>query len=116
MPTTHYLERAHHHFGWDNSIPPVLTVDPGATIEFETIDASGGQLSKESTVAELAKLDFAGVNPVTGPVFVKGAEPGDALKVSILEMKASGWGWTGNIPGFGLLAERFPEAALHMWE
>jgi acetamidase/formamidase len=116
MPSSHYLTRDHIHYGWDNSIPPVLTVASGDTVEFETVDASGGQLSRHSTPADVAKVDFARVNPVTGPVFVEGAEPGDALKVTILEMKPSGWGWTGHIPGFGLLADRFTEPGLHIWE
>jgi acetamidase/formamidase len=64
----------------------------------------------------VAKVDFARVNPVTGPVFVDGAEPGDALKVTILRFQPSGWGWTANIPGFGLLADRFSQPALHVWE
>jgi len=111
----HTVHGAHHHFGWDHAIPPVLTVAPGATIEFECIDASGGQLSPQSTLADVGKLDFAKVNPVTGPVFIDGAKPGDALKVTIHEFKPSGFGWTANIPGFGLLADQFPDPALHIW-
>ena len=64
-------------------------------------------------MADVAALDFARVNPVTGPVFVDGAEPGDALKVTRRGFAPSGWGWTANIPGFGLLADQFPEPALH---
>ena len=112
----HTIHGAHHHFGWDHSIPPVMTVAPGSTIEFECLDASGGQLTKDSTVADVAALDFGKVNPVTGPVFVEGAEPGDAVKVTIHEFKPSGFGWTANIPGFGLLADDFTEAALHIWK
>src|SRR5688572_12867249 len=94
----HTIHGAHHHFGWDHSIPPALTVAPGSTIEFECLDASGGQLSRDSTVADVAKLDFGRVNPVTGPIFVDGAEPGDALKVTIGDFAPSGFGWTANIP------------------
>ena len=111
----HTIHSAHHHFGWDHSIPPVLTVSPGTTVEFECPDASGGQLSARSGVDDVAGLDFARVNPVTGPVFVDGAEPGDALKVTIHGFAPSGFGWTGNIPGFGLLADQFPDPALYVW-
>ena len=111
----HTIHADRHHFGWDRSIPPVLTIAPGATVEFECPDASGGQLSSKSTVADVANLDFARVNPVTGPVFIDGAMPGDALKVTIHEFKPSGFGWTANIPGFGLLADQFKEPALHLW-
>lgn len=116
MPSSHTIHRNHHHFGWDKAFPPALTVAPGDTVEFETMDSSGGQLSPGATLAELAALDFARVNPVTGPVFVDGAAPGDALKVTIRSFQPSGWGWTANIPGFGLLADQFPEPALHMWK
>jgi hypothetical protein len=63
----------------------------------------------------VAKLDFARINPVTGPIFVDGARPGDALKVTIQEFLPSGFGWTANIRGFGLLADQFTEAALKLW-
>ncbi|QPC89768.1 acetamidase/formamidase family protein [Mesorhizobium sp. INR15] len=106
----------HHHFGWDNSFVPAQTVAPGSTIEFQCLDSSGGQLTPASTVADIAKLDFAQINPTTGPIFVDGAEPGDALKVTIEMFKPSGFGWTANIPGFGLLADDFKEPALNIWK
>ncbi|MER9937602.1 acetamidase/formamidase family protein [Mesorhizobium sp. M0088] len=105
-----------HHFGWDNSFVPAERVAPGSTIEFQCLDSSGGQFQADSTVADVARLDFATVNPVTGPIFVEGAEPGDALKVTIEMFKPSGFGWTANIPGFGLLADDFKEPALNIWK
>ena len=116
MASSHTIHRHRHHFGWDNANLPVLEVGPGDTVEFETVDSSGAQLSASSTLANLAALDFGKVNPVTGPVRVAGAEPGDALKATILSFQPSGWGWTANIPGFGLLADQFPEPALHIWK
>ena len=95
------------HFGWCNNNPPILTFAPGSTIEFHPTDASGGQLTPESTDQDISRIDFARVNPVTGPVYIDGAVPGDAIKVTILEMQPSGWVWTANIPGFGLLADLF---------
>lgn len=104
------------HFGWDNTNAPALTVAPGSVVEFDTLDAGGGQLDRNSTVEDVSKFDFDKVNPTFGPVYVEGAEPGDALKVTVLDLKLDGWGWTANIPGFGLLADRFDEPALHIWE
>src|SRR5262245_14748598 len=109
MPNSHTIHRQHHHFGWDNANAPALTVAPGDTVELETVDSPGAQLGPSSTLADLARLDFAKVNPVTGPIRIEGAEPGDALKISILSFAPSGWGWTANIPGFGLLADQFPD-------
>jgi acetamidase/formamidase len=111
----HTIHASEHHLGWDNTIAPVRRVEPGESVELEVIEASGGQLSERSTVEDLARLDFARVNPVTGPISVAGAEPGDALRVTVLDIAPSGWGWTANIPGFGLLADEFPEPALHLW-
>ena len=45
----------------------------------------------------------------TGPVEVDGAEPGDTLQVDIVDLEPADWGWTANIPGFGLLADDFPD-------
>lgn len=110
------IHSRHHHFGWDNTFQPAQTVAPGSTIEFECLDSSGGQLTAGSTVADVETLDFGKINPVTGPIFVEGAEPGDALKITIESFKPSGFGWTANIPGFGLLADDFKDPALTIWK
>ena len=115
MEHSHTIHRQQHHLGWDNALTPVLRIEPGSSVEFEVLDAAGGQLSRESTVASIASLDFGRINPVAGPVYVEGAEPGDVLKLTLLSFRPSGWGWTANIPGFGLLADDFPEPALHLW-
>jgi acetamidase/formamidase len=112
----HHLAQDAAHFGWDNSIAPVLEVESGQQVEFEVRDASGGQLDRDSQLDAVAKLDFARVNPVTGPVFVKGAQPGDVLAVDILELRPRDWGWTAIIPGFGLLADEFTEPWLRISE
>jgi acetamidase/formamidase len=91
-------------------------IAPGQTLEFNPPDSSGGQLTPKSKVADIATLDFGRVNPVAGPVYVEGAKPGDAIKVTLLHFSPSGWGWTANIPGFGLLADQFKDAALHIWK
>ena len=78
------------------------------------LDASNGQLTAASTVADIATLDFANVDQVCGPVFVEGAEPGDTLQVELLDFQPGDWGWTAAIPGFGLLADSFPEPALRI--
>ena len=116
MKSDHTLHAHQGHLGWNNANPPVMRIAPDETIEFHPLDASGGQITTASKADDLAHLDFGKVNPVTGPVFVEGAEPGDAIKVTMLVFTASGWGWTGNIPGFGLLADQFKEPHLHHLE
>jgi acetamidase/formamidase len=104
------------HFGWNRDNPPVVRIAPGETVEFHPVDSSGGQLDAKSTLPDLVALDFGKVNPVAGPVYVEGAQPGDAIKVTLLDFAPSGWGWTANIPGFGLLADQFKDPALHIWK
>lgn len=111
----HTIHACRKHFGWDNAIAPVETIAPGTTLRFECSDAANGHFTAESTAAEIATLDADQVNPVTGPIRIDGAEPGDALKVTLGDFEPSGLGWTANIPGFGLLADQFTEPALHMW-
>ncbi len=109
------IHRNHCHYAWNRSLPSVLQVTPGETINFDITDASGGQITPQSTPAVFTNYDADHVNPVTGPVFVDGAKPGDALVVKLESYAPSGWGWTANIPGFGLLADDFPAPALLHW-
>lgn len=115
MAHTHTIHRHEHHIGWNNAFAPVRRIAPGETVELEVMDASGAQLTPASTAADIATLDFGKINPVTGPIHVDGARPGDVLKVTLLSFAPSGWGWTANIPGFGLLADQFKAPALHLW-
>jgi acetamidase/formamidase len=116
MPAAgHTIHRHRCHHAWDKSISPVLTVAPGETVTFDITDASSGQITPDSTAGVFDDYDSARVNPVTGPVLVDGAEPNDVLVVRLESYAPSGWGWTANIPGFGLLAQDFPDAALLHW-
>ncbi|HEY5430467.1 MAG TPA: acetamidase/formamidase family protein [Solirubrobacteraceae bacterium] len=99
---------------WDNAATPVLEIESGETVQLTCADASGGQLSAQSTAADVPGMDMGKVNPVTGPVYVKGAQPGDVLAVEILEFAPHDWGWTAIIPGFGLLADEFPDPWLNI--
>lgn len=112
----HSLSAEHAAVVWDNAAQPALEIESAEVVELEAADASGGQLSAESTAADVAGMDLGRVNPITGPVFVRGAEPGDVLAVEILELRPKPWGWTAIIPGFGLLADEFPEPWLRISE
>jgi acetamidase/formamidase len=103
------IGRDQNHLAWDPAIAPVATVTSGSVIEFDCLDASFGQLTANSTTADIATLDFARVDQVNGPVAVEGAEPGGTLQVELLDFQPAEWGWTASIPGFGLLADEFPD-------
>lgn len=104
------------HCRWDQSIPPQVTVEPGDVVVFETQEASDGQIVPGSSVDVLATLDFSVIHPITGPVAVAGAQPGDMLEIEVLDIQHKGWGWTGIIPGFSLLADEFTTPYLKIWE
>jgi acetamidase/formamidase len=87
----------------------VATVPSGSVIEFDCLDASFGQLTANSTTADIGTLDFSRVDQVNGPVAVEGAEPGGTLQIELLDFQPGDWGWTASIPGFGLLADEFPD-------
>jgi len=110
----HDLAPEHFNYVWDNAIAPALEIESGDEVRLQVRDASDEQITASSGVDAIGRLDFAHVNPVSGPVFVKGAQPGDVLAVELLELVPRDWGWTAIIPGFGLLADEFPEPWLRI--
>jgi len=110
---THHLDDTQPHAFWDNSLPPRVRIQSGDTVIFETLEASAGQVRPDSPSESLHSLDFAYIHPLTGPVYIEGAEPGDTLEVEIVSIKHKGWGWNAVLPNFGLLAEDFSEPYLH---
>jgi acetamidase/formamidase len=113
---THHLDDTQPHAFWDNSYPARLRIQPGDTVVFETLEASAGQVGPDSASEVVGHLNFDLIHPLTGPVYVEGAEPGDALVVDIISIKHKGWGWNSVIPGFGLLAEDFTEPYLQIYK
>ncbi|MDE0538050.1 MAG: acetamidase/formamidase family protein [Rhodospirillales bacterium] len=106
------------HYAWDHSLEPRLTIDPGDTVTFHTRDAADNFYSIDSTAEDvIRKGPFKG-HPLTGPVHVRGAAPGDVLAVEIVSMKLpANFGWTAINPGRGLLpAEELPGPYLQIWD
>ena len=106
------------HNRWHEAIEPAVEVDPGDTVVYETRDAFDGQLSDASTAEDVGNLDLRPVHPLTGPVFVKGAEPGDLLEVEVVAIEADPWdqwGYTAEVPGFGFLRDEFPDPFIVHW-
>jgi len=112
---TIHIHRHQWHLAWDHSIPPIATVRSGETVSFDLLEASCGQIGPDSTVEAVRALDFSRVDQVNGPIYVEGAVPGDTLEIEFLDLRPDTWGWTAIIPGFGLLADEFPEPALKVW-
>lgn len=114
MQTIHDINPDALHYAWDNSLAPALEIESGDTVVLHVRDASDEQIGERSSAEDVARLDFSRVNPVCGPVFVKGAGPGAVLAVELLEFQPQGWGWTAIIPGFGLLADEYPQPWLRI--
>jgi acetamidase/formamidase len=118
MARLHRLDRSVVHYEWNRDLPPRLEVEPGDTVVFETRDAADGYYTASSTSADAAARGPFRGHPLTGPVRVNGARPGDVLVVEILEVRpAAPFGWTHIRPGRGLLPESdFPRAFLQIWD
>ncbi len=117
IPTPQFtLTKDQTHNKFSRDIPPVLTVSSGAVIEAFTEEASASQIKLGDGPEVLATLNFDPIHPLTGPVYVEGAEPGDVLKVTLHEIELQGWGWTAILPGFGFLADQFVEPYLKTYE
>ncbi|MHB8573881.1 MAG: acetamidase/formamidase family protein [Dehalococcoidia bacterium] len=113
---THHLTADRVHAFWDNSWPALIEIDSGDTVVFETRDASDGQMQPPATTAVYETYDRTRVHPLTGPVLVRGAEPGDTLEVEVLELVTGAWGYTSFRRGAGLLSEDFAGPYLHHWD
>ena len=113
----HHLDDGQVHYEWNNALPARLEIEPGETVMFVTRDAADRYYRPASTHADvLARGPFRG-HPLTGPVRVKGARPGDVLVVEILEVKPADFGWTAIRPGRGLLPEAdFSKPYLQIWD
>jgi len=114
---THALDAETVHYDWDNARAPRLEIDPGDTVVFDTRDAADRFYSKTSTAQDVLQRVFKG-HPLTGPVKINGARPGDTLVIEILEVvPALDFGWTQIRPGRGLLTEQdFPKPHLCVWD
>lgn len=116
MATTHFLEEGRVHYQWDRSLAPALEIAPGDTVVYRFRDVTDGQVHPGSKAEDLGALDWNRIYPLAGPVFVKGAKPGDVLEIEVLDLHPLGWGWSAILPGFGLLEQEFTKPYLHHWD
>ncbi len=104
------------HNRWHPDIPPVLRCEPGDEVVLDTRDAFDGQMGPDATLETVAAPNLDVVHPLTGPVFVRGAEPGDVLEVDILDVEPDRYGYTVQVPGFGFLRDVFPDPFKVNWD
>ena len=105
----YHLDKSKIHFKWNKDLEPALTIEPGDVVHCWTQEVTNGQVTNGCSPEILTQIDFDQLYPLAGPIYVRGAEPGDALAVEILALQPDDWGWNGLIPGLGLLAEDFSD-------
>lgn len=117
LPEVNYtLNSNQTHNKWSRSIAPVLTINSGEVVEIYTEEATDGQLAMDSDTSDLMNLSFDPIHPLTGPIFINDAKPGDVIAVTLHSIEIGEWGWTAILPGFGFLAEEFTEPHLKTFE
>lgn len=104
------------HNRWHPDIPPMLTCHSGDTVSIQCRDGYDRQFTRDSTAEDVAAADQNRIHPLTGPVYVEGAEPGDLLVVDILAVQTGHLGWTLQFPGFGFLRDEFTEPHIVRWD
>ena len=104
------------HNRWHPDIEPKIAVAPGEEVYLETRDASDGQVKPGLLAKDLPHLAKMGVHPLTGPVFVNGAKPGDLLEIEYLEILPQSYGYTHIQPAGGFLRDLFTDYYLVHWD
>jgi len=109
------------HNRWHPDIPIAVWVEPGADFLVETVDWTGGAIKNDDSADDIRDVDLTTVHYLSGPIGVKGAEPGDLLVVDILDagpLKGHEWGFNGFFAkknGGGFLTDHFPLAQKSVW-
>jgi formamidase len=96
-------------------IPTVSRAKPGDMIVFQTRDALDSDLTLESNSDDVTAIDLNLVHPMTGPVYIEGAERGDVLAITLVDIVPDEYGYTVIIPGFGFLRDIYTEPYLVNW-
>ncbi len=97
------INKEHVIFEMNKENEPILSVDSGTTVVFETQDCFSGEVQTEEDT--MSDIDFSKVNPATGPLFVKDAQVGDTLKVTINRIEIGKQGAVLAAPGLGMFAD-----------
>lgn len=113
--TAHFLNDSFVHHTWDNSLKPRLTIKPGDMVTMDCREASDGHIRPDRPIEEMLGPRETKGHPLTGPIYIEGAEPGDSIAVEILKFQHKGWGWTRCIPVGGLLPGEFTDY-ITLWD
>jgi formamidase len=101
------------HNRWHPDIPPVIEAEPGEEVVLQTRDASDGGTTRDGGRGAGGR---GRIHPLTGPVYVVGAEPGDLIEIEYLDIVPEAWGWTSCGPGMGYLPDLLVERTTFIWD
>jgi formamidase len=104
------------HNRYHPDIAPIVEIGEGEEIALETRDALDGQIGPSTTIADFPALEVGAVHPLTGPVFVKGAMPGDLLEIEFADIIAQPTGFSAIMPGLGFLRDVMTAPFLVHWQ
>jgi acetamidase/formamidase len=116
MAAHHHLSAEKLHDTWDNSIAPVLTIDSGDTVTAECVAVSHGAIGPDTPDGSTWPKSPWNGHPLTGPIAVRGAKPGDTLAIHLVDLQHHGWGFTMCRPGAGLLEDFGPRIKVWHFE
>ncbi len=103
------------HNRYHPDIAPAIEIGEGEEIALEARDALDGQITPRTTVADFPAIDAGAVHPLTGPVFVKGAMPGDVLEIEFTDILPQPTAFSAIMPGLGFLRDVMTEPYLVHW-
>ncbi|MDS0256546.1 acetamidase/formamidase family protein [Thermoplasmatales archaeon AK] len=115
MKTVDGFKDSNIHFKWDPNLSPIEYVDSGSDLVIQIPDSSTKQIKETFQTSDLAGIDNQLFDGAVGPIFVEGAEPGDALKITINKIETGNWAWTAALHDFGLLSNEFQDE-LVIWK
>ena len=104
------------HNRYHPEIAPILEVAEGEEVILETRDGVDGQIGPDATIADLAHLDAGRIHPLTGPVFVKGAKPGDMIEVEFVDILPQPTAFSAIVPGLGFLRDVMTTPFVVQWK
>jgi formamidase len=117
------------HNRWHPDIPIAAEVSPGDEFRIECLDWTDGQVKNDDSANDIRDMDLLRCHVLSGPVGIRGAEPGDLLVIDILdlgpvpqsvgELPGQGWGYTGifsKVNGGGFLTDYYPDAYKTIWD
>lgn len=113
---THCVDDSNCFNRYHPAIPTVARANPGDMIVFHTRDALDSDLTLESNSDDVASVDLNLVHPMTGPVHIEGAERGDVLAITLVDIEPDQYGYTVIVPGFGFLRDIYTEPYLVSWK